>query len=240
LASATKLCDYDSTIIFISETLLSSIEKIDLRTWYRKEHFEFYKTFKQPFFNVCATVNVAKTLSYCKENQLSFFICSLFLLGYSANQIAPFRLRINGDEVDVHDDVDISCTVLNKDESFSFCEFGACHDFRLFYQQAEQRLARIKNGHKSLAPLTVSHNKIFCSVLPWLHFTSFSHAQKHNEHDSIPRIVMGKYKAFAHETLMPVSVEVHHALVDGLHVGQYFQQLEHNFKHFFANYGRYK
>jgi chloramphenicol O-acetyltransferase type A len=32
---------------------------------------------------------------------------------------------------------------------------------------------------------------------------------------------------------MPVSVEVHHALVDGLHVGQYFEQLQQNFNHFF-------
>jgi chloramphenicol O-acetyltransferase type A len=32
---------------------------------------------------------------------------------------------------------------------------------------------------------------------------------------------------------MPVSVEVHHALVDGLHVGQYFDKLQLNFNHFF-------
>ena len=214
---------------------MSSIEKIDLSTWYRREHFEFYKTFKHPFFNVCATVDVAKTLKYCNENQLSFFICSLFILGYSANQIAPFRYRINGNDVDVHDDVDISCTVLNKDESFSFCEFGCCNDFDVFYQQAEQRLTDIKNGFKTLTSPNNKKNKVFCSVLPWLHFTSFSHAQKQSEHDSIPKIVMGKYKKNHNEMAMPVSVEVHHAIVDGLHVAQYFEMLQQNFNHFFEN-----
>lgn len=228
------MCEYALTAIVISETLLNSIERIDLSTWHRKEHFEFYKTFKQPFFNVCATVDVARTIDYCKEHQLSFFICSLFLLGYSANRIAPFRFRINGNDIEVHAEVDLSCTVLNDDESFSFCEFGVCNDFAVFYQQAERRMAQIKRGNKSLAPLAVSQNKIFCSVLPWLHFTSFSHAQKFNEHDSIPRIVMGKYKKVGNELLMPVSVEVHHALVDGLHVGQYFEQLQQNFNHFFV------
>jgi chloramphenicol O-acetyltransferase type A len=210
------------------------MKKIDISSWNRKEHFEFYTTFKQPFFNVCATVDVSKTLDFCKQNKLSFFICSLFLLGYTANQIEPFRCRINKKEVDVHDELEISCTVLNNDESFSFCEFGGCSEFDLFYQQAEQQLAKIKNGYKSLTSSNTTDNKIFCSVLPWLHFTSFSHAQKQSEHDSIPRIVMGKYKNNHNEIAMPVSVEVHHALVDGLHVGQYFDKLQLNFNHFFA------
>ena len=214
---------------------MSSMNKIDISSWNRKEHFEFYTTFKQPFFNVCATVDVSKTLDFCKENKLSFFICSLFLLGYTANQIEPFRCRINKNEIDVHDELEISCTVLNNDESFSFCEFGGCSEFDLFYQQAEQQLAKIKNGYKSLKSSNLQDNKIFCSVLPWLHFTSFSHAQKQSEHDSIPRIVMGKYKDNHNEIAMPVSVEVHHALVDGLHVGQYFDKLQLNFNHFFES-----
>lgn len=209
------------------------MKKIELSSWHRKEHFEFYTSFKQPFFNVCATVDVTKTLNYCKENQLSFFICSLFLLGYTANQIEPFRLRINNNEVDIHDELEISCTVLNKDESFSFCEFGGCKNFDIFYQRATQQLAQVKNGYKSLTSSNNIDNKIFCSVLPWLHFSSFSHAQKQDEHDSVPRIVMGKYKKNHNEIAMPVSVEVHHALVDGLHVGQYFEKLQQNFDDFF-------
>jgi chloramphenicol O-acetyltransferase type A len=209
------------------------MKKIDISTWYRKEHFELYTKFEQPFFNVCATVDVTKTLTYCKENQLSFFICSLFLLGYTANQIEPLKFRINNNAVDVHDDMEISCTVLNSDESFSFCEFGTCNNFDLFYQKAEQQLAKIKNGYKSLKPSNQKDNKLFCSVLLWLHFTSFSHAKKQNKHDSTPRIVMGKYKENYNEIAMPVSVEVHHALVDGLHVAQYFEKLQQNFNHLF-------
>lgn len=209
------------------------MKKIDISTWYRKEHFELYATYKQPSFNVCTTVDVTKTLDYCKENQLSFFICSLFLLGYTANQIEPFRFRINNNEVDVHDESEISCTVLNNDESFSFCEFGACSNFDVFYQHANQQLVEIKKGYKTLKPTNSKGNVIFCSVLPWLHFTSFSHAHEQSEHDSIPRIVMGKYKKTHNEIAMPVSVEVHHAIVDGLHVGQYFEKLQHNFNHFF-------
>ncbi|MFQ3190363.1 MAG: chloramphenicol O-acetyltransferase [Paraglaciecola sp.] len=56
---------------------------------------------------------------------------------------------------------------------------------------------------------------------------------KKSEHDSTPTRVMGKYKNNHNEIAMSVSVEVHHALVDGLHVGQYFDKLQLNFNHFF-------
>jgi len=133
----------------------------------------------------------------------------------------------------VPDELEISCTVLNSDESFSFGEFGSNSNFDLFYQHADQQLAKIKKGYKTLKPTNNRGNEIFCSVLPWLHFTSFSHAQKQTEHDSIPRIVIGKYKTILNEIAMPVSVEVHHALVNGLHVGQYFGKLQYNFNYFF-------
>ncbi|MGS2719682.1 CatA-like O-acetyltransferase [Paraglaciecola aestuariivivens] len=206
---------------------------LDLNAWHRKQHFEFFNDFEQPFFNLCATVDVTQVVNYCQQNQRSFFICSLFLLGYTANQIPEFNYRIKQNNVQVHDQCSLSCTVLNPDQSFSFCDFGNCTDFARFYQHAQQQLARSKQGLLPFNSQTEQSNCIYCSVLPWLHFTSFSHAQKRQQGDSTPRIVMGKYKKNANEIAMPVSVEVHHALVDGLHVGQYFAKLQENFDHYF-------
>ncbi|MEO9944106.1 CatA-like O-acetyltransferase [Paraglaciecola sp.] len=214
---------------------MDSIKQIDIDTWHRKQHFEFYSTFSQPFFNICATVDVSQTLVFCKDNDLSFFICSLFILGYTANQIEPLRLRVNNNKVELHDELDISCTVLNNNQSFGFCDFGKCQEFKTFYHNAEQQISHLKKHNSPLMTADSKANSIFCSVLPWLHFTSFSHAQKQSEHDSIPRIVMGKFKKKHKEVIMPVSVEVHHALVDGLHVGQYFEKLQHNFDNFFTD-----
>jgi chloramphenicol O-acetyltransferase type A len=211
------------------------MKKIDLSTWHRKHHFEMFNTYEQPFFSACATVDVSATLTHCRENNLSFFICSLFLLGHTANQIEAFRLRINNDDIEVHEESEISCTVLSSDDSFSFCEFGSCVDFDRFYRIAEQKIEQIKQGHKTLATTSENGNEIYCSVLPWLHFTSFYHAIQRKEGDSTPRIVMGKYKKVADEMAMPVSVDVHHALADGLHVGQFFEKLQDNFNHFFGN-----
>nr|HRC84111.1 CatA-like O-acetyltransferase [Thermoanaerobaculia bacterium] len=68
---------------------------------------------------------------------------------------------------------------------------------------------------------------IHYSVLPWVAFTSFAHARKHNPGDSVPKIVFGRHQDRAGRRLLPVSVEVHHALVDGLHVGRFFARFQH-------------
>ena len=70
---------------------------------------------------------------------------------------------------------------------------------------------------------------IYHSVIPWISFTSFSNARKKGQGDDIPRIVFGKYFEKEKELHLPVSVEVHHALMDGYHVGQYFTQLQKEF-----------
>src|SRR5829696_2574101 len=43
------------------------------------------------------------------------------------------------------------------------------------------------------------------------------------------KIAFGKYREDGGRIMMPVSVEVHHALMDGLHVGRYLERLESYF-----------
>ena len=42
----------------------------------------------------------------------------------------------------------------------------------------------------------------------------------------IPKVAFGKYRDAGGRVLMPVSVEGHHALMDGLHAGRFFERLQ--------------
>ena len=61
---------------------------------------------------------------------------------------------------------------------------------------------------------------------PWIAFTSFSHARRWGREDSVPKISFGKFIKENDRTLLPFSVEVHHSLMDGLHVGRYIARIE--------------
>ena len=67
---------------------------------------------------------------------------------------------------------------------------------------------------------------LFLSAIPWVSFTSIQHAMHFHPHDSVPRISWGKFFEQNGKILMPVSIQAHHALVDGRHMGAYFETLQ--------------
>jgi chloramphenicol O-acetyltransferase type A len=69
-------------------------------------------------------------------------------------------------------------------------------------------------------------NLIRFSVLPWFDFTSISHASNPGTQDSAPKITFGKITEVEGRCMMPVSIHVHHGLVDGLHVAQFVEHFE--------------
>ncbi|NIR48812.1 chloramphenicol acetyltransferase [candidate division KSB1 bacterium] len=198
---------------------------LDIESWNRKEQFYFFREYDYPFFNICADVDVTEVLKYCKRQDISFFQATLFLSLKTANEIEPFRYRIRGDKVLVHEVIHGGSTVLNEDETFSFSYFSYYAGFREFTERATVDLEK-----KSFDPQDERDDLIHYSIIPWISFTSFSHARKFRKSDSVPKIVFGKYHRQDADTKMPVSVEVHHALMDGIHVGKFFELFQEYLK----------
>jgi chloramphenicol O-acetyltransferase type A len=69
-------------------------------------------------------------------------------------------------------------------------------------------------------------NLIRFSTLPWLDFSSVSHARDFSKDDSAPRITFGKITDANGRRTMPISIHVHHALTDGMHVAQFVDHLQ--------------
>ncbi len=199
---------------------------LPIESWPRRDHFFFFKEYEHPFFNICADVHVARLRRYLEETGGSFFLATLFLSLKAINELEPFRYRLRNDRVLVHDVIHGGSTVLNQDDTFSFFYFDYYPKYSLFHAEAEKKLAYFKSGEKCMNPRDQEDDLIHYSVLPWVSFTSFAHARKHNNQDSVPKVVFGKYRKEGGKVKMPVSVEVHHALMDGLHVGRFFQSFE--------------
>lgn len=197
----------------------------DTENWERKSTFDFFQTFDIPFYNITANVDVTNLKSYCKQNEISFFITSLFISQKVINQIDNFKLRLANNEVRLYDTTQAGSTVLLDNNTFAFCYFGMDTELEKFNTHGEKAIKKLKQN-PDFAPRNGDINMIFYSIIPWVSFTSFQHARKMEENDSIPRIVFGKYFSQNETLQMPVSVEVHHSLIDGYHVGQYFELLQ--------------
>ncbi|HVF30994.1 MAG TPA: CatA-like O-acetyltransferase, partial [Pyrinomonadaceae bacterium] len=125
------------------------------------------------------------------------------------------------------DEIHATQTILNDDETFSFCYFERKSDLFEFERAGRDAVEK----YKVLKTFDVESDRIdliYYSVIPWVSFTSFKHATRGDNRLSVPRMVFGKIFNEGELKKMPFSVEVHHALMDGIHVGKYFQQFQNN------------
>ncbi len=205
-------------------------KQIDLKTWKRRQQFELFRHYEQPFFNICAEVDVSQVVRACRgADGPSFFLASLYLSLVAANEIKELRYRLRGagDQVIEHQVIHGGSTVLLPNETFGFAYFDYHPRFSQFAATAQVELDRVVDGDWNLELDQGEDSLIHYTVLPWVSLTSFSHARRRDPADSIPKIVFGRYRrANAGAYRMPVSVEVHHALADGLHVGRFFERFQ--------------
>ena len=203
----------------------SDYTELDLESWPRRSTYEFFKDYKDPFFNFTANVDVTQLYEFCKENGLSYSLAALYFSQLAVNEISEFRIRSLSDRLVLFDTIEATQTILNDDETFSFAYFEMKND--VFEFESAGRSARTK--YLELKTFDVESHRldlVYYSVIPWVSFTSFKHASRLDKTQTVPRIVFGRIFEESRRRKMPVSVEANHTIMDGLHVGRYFQRFE--------------
>jgi chloramphenicol O-acetyltransferase type A len=197
---------------------------IDLRTWKRRDHYLWFRNYEQPFFSVTVEIDVTPTWNASrKRGAPSFFLSSVYLMLRAANDVEAFRLRLRPRGVWRHDRVAVGPTIMRQDETFGFVRLEPADSLDLFASRGQAVIADAA-ARTGLEPARkVSDDIVFHSVLPWLRFTSFTNALP-GRGDSIPRIVFGRCARQGGRMMMPVSVEAHHAVVDGLDVARFVER----------------
>ena len=199
---------------------------ISLTNPHRRKHFDFFRTMAQPHFNLCANVPVGLFLDFIKKEQLPFTPTMVYLIAKAANRVPEFRQRIRGERIWQHDAVHPSFAVNTKEaDVFSFCTVDYFENFQRFLTNTQRVMAEMVDN-PSMEDDPNRDDFLFLSAIPWVPFTSFQHAMHNPATDSVPRITWGKYFESGGQTLMPLSVQAHHAVVDGRHTGRYFQLFE--------------
>lgn len=200
-------------------------QKLDITTWKRRPHFELYRAMAQPFFSVCAELDVTKVWEQCRrDRRISYTLASLYLGSKAVNSVEAFRLRFEGEKVWIHDVVHFGTTVMRPDSTFAFARVEHRKSFLEFAEDGREVIERARTSSGLEIPED-EDDTIFHSILPWIRFTSFSNAIG-SPPDCYPRVVYGKVGATGDRWMMPVGVEVHHALVDGYDVGKFFENLQ--------------
>lgn len=198
---------------------------IDIGNWKRKDHYNYFRQLDYPHFNICGNLDITNYYRYIKKNELPFFISFLYAATKTANEIKEFRFRIRDDKVIEHEAVNPSFTVMTEEEVFSFCTSNFIDKFMEFKTNTQKQIEKVKNN-VSIQDEPGRDDLLYITSIPWVSFTNITHPIQMNPVDSIPRISWGKYFEENGKIKLPMSVQVHHALVDGIHIGHYYSIIQ--------------
>ncbi|QTL98621.1 chloramphenicol acetyltransferase [Iocasia frigidifontis] len=201
---------------------------IDIEKWERKEHFNFFHRMDYPQYNICANIDISNFFDYIRTNKLSFYYAMIHSTTYIANKIINFKYRIREDEIILHDKISPSFTDMNnidEDDLFKFVTVNMKEDIFEFAEYAEEKSKKQKE-YFSFDEQVGRDDLVYITCIPWISFTHISHTITLNKNDSVPRISWGKYFNENDKVLLPFSVQVNHALVDGIHIGKYLFELQ--------------
>jgi len=199
---------------------------LDVESWARRDVFEFFRGFDKPYFNVCTRLDVTNLLAFLRsKSNVSVSLTYHYFALRMANEIEPFRYRLREGRVLVHDVIHGGTTVLLPNETFTLTYFDYHENFGKFIDGAMRAVEETRLGAGAFMPRQ-DDARIHFTTIPWFSFTSFSHARNWGQEDSVPKIAFGKFMRDNERDFLPISVEVHHALMDGLHVGRYLSRFE--------------
>ena len=198
---------------------------VDMQTWPRRKHFEFYGAFDHPHFGMCANVDLTAFYPAVKQHGHSLTVAIVYVISRASNAIPEFRYRIRAGHVVEHEVVHPSFTILVDEDLFSFCSVDYCEKFPEFAARAAERIASVK-AHLDLENDPEKDDMLYMTPIPWVSFTGFMHPMQLHPADSIPRSVWGKFFREGDLIKMPLGAQGHHALMDGVHMGRFYEKVQ--------------
>lgn len=199
-------------------------QKIHVETWERNAVYQFFKTFTEPFHSVCLRMDCTQTFDYAKQNRLSIFYSLMHRSLVASHLVENFRTRIVQGEPWLYEQINGGSAVGRPNGTIGFGHYRFHDRIQEFVPEASLEAERVRQRND--LERYPDMNLIRYSVLPWLDFTSLTHARDYAREDSAPRITFGKITESGGRRTLPVSIHVHHSLIDGLHVGLFVEHMQ--------------
>ncbi|MFX0151051.1 MAG: CatA-like O-acetyltransferase [Candidatus Hodarchaeota archaeon] len=198
---------------------------INMQTWSRRDHFKFFNSINHPHFSMCANVDLTALQPVIKERGYSLTIAIVYIITRASNAIPEFRYRIREEHVVEHKIVHPSFTILVNEDIFSFCTVDYTENFSIFAARSAESINEVKT-HPTLNDDPERDDLLFMSPIPWVSFTSFIHPMHFHPVDSVPRFAWGKTFEEGGILKIPLSVQGHHAVMDGIHMGRFYEKVQ--------------
>ncbi len=199
---------------------------VDLNTWDRRDMYAFFSSYELPRFNLVFDLDVTKLVYETKQSQQSFYLSLMHIIVLEMNTIENFQYRIDDKGVILSPITHVSFTDKMSDgKRFKMVPSEFLNDRDAFITRAKET-SRLQGDTFFVPNAETMLTTVYVTSFPWGKFSGFTHATKLGPKDSVPRVSWSKFVEDGDKKILSLSIEVHHALVDGYHVGMLLKQIQ--------------
>lgn len=199
----------------------------EIKKFERKELFEHYHSFTNPFAICTTKIDITNIVNYCKKHR-NFYSTLGFIITKTVNQIEAFKYRYKDGKIYYCEEIQSNYTQMYENKTIGYFSVPPINE----YKQYIEKFLEIQN--KFLQENKYSEdgqlNDIWLSCNPWCSFTSL--IPTFSKEITIPQFIWDKYEKVNERYYTNLTIVVHHGFADGYHIGQFVNLLEENIKEF--------
>ncbi len=205
---------------------MEKYELIDMQKLDRADYFYYFMS-EGTTIEFTVKIDATKVLKMCKREGLNFHAVMLYRFYKGINTIENFKYDILNDKLIKWNKIVPTFSSMNKNSKLFYTLYAdmqeKCDDYNARYKEIVEKYAE----STTIVPQGSLPENIFnVSCIPWLHFEHFSSNSKTMENKIVKMITFGKYEQVNDCYILPLTIQVSHAIADGYHVALFFERLQ--------------
>lgn len=210
----------------MTKDLNTAFTPIDQATWPRRDYFYYFTKLMPTGFSLTVNLDITKTLTWTKAHAIKFNPAYLYLVSRLLTQHPEMRVGYVDDQLVTFDVLHPSYTILHADETMANLWTAYDADFATFNQAYLADINAYRNVSGPMPKAPQSANLVNIGSLPWVNFSSYTPLPMTPLKTFFPIFQAGQFVTNQGKTTMPLSITIHHATADGVHVSRFFNELQ--------------
>lgn len=199
---------------------------INIDTWHRSDCFNHFYHNAKCTYSITVNIDITNLYNYMKSNNLRFYPTFTWIVSKTINNYEEFKMAFDNEgRLGFYDEIGPNYSVLNdKIKIMNNLYTSYNSSFFNFYENMVSDL----NSYKENDNFTTQfqNNFFIVSCIPWFSYSSFNVNNEGNSSFLFPMVTWGKFYKEGNKIIMPLTIQVHHAVADGYHCSLFFSDIK--------------
>ena len=199
---------------------------IDFNTWERGGLFQFYMEKMWIVMSLTVDIDVTPLVRFVRKNGMKFYPAMIWAVSRVVNAHDEFKYGWDAEGRLIRWGI-ISPSYAHfhpEDENFTKLVTPYKEDMMEFHACFLRDRERYRELRAVVQDQPVNHFDVSC--LPWVRYRHFDVHVFDEGKFLAPVITWGRYEAEQDRLVMPLTMNIHHAVADGFHLSRFFKEVQ--------------